>query len=82
MEQSSILNKLKEAATQKRLAEELSTQIRAASANGRNQEDIIDSMARSAEIQPGTINMILKGKIKSPPEKRLEGFAKALSSYQ
>jgi len=40
--------------------------------------DVVEEMANEAGITSGTVNQILRGEIMRPPERRLDGFARAL----
>lgn len=72
-----IKNELQQAAANKELATRLNNYIEEfAKKDGFTRERIISELAVAATIQKTTVGQILKGKIKNPPQKRLEGFAK------
>ena len=78
MNQEQILESLVSAAKENRLAAVLNERIRKAEQKGVSSETMVKKMADSAGVQPGTVKMILRGKIKRPPEKRLGAFSVVL----
>jgi hypothetical protein len=48
--------------------------------SGKSTDDIKHALAKDTGVQIGTINQILKSKIKNPPVKRLDDFVSTLKN--
>lgn len=62
-----------------KLARRMNNRIAEMVRGGRKQGDIVARLASAAGITESTVNQILQGSIKRPPDNRLRGFARVLN---
>ena len=79
----SAIEKLTQAKSDGNIKETLSSLIQITSqSTGKTEAMIVNELAEAASINKTTVTAIIKGKIKNPPQKRLDAFATVLTDGQ